>query len=136
MTAATIPKIKAADEPARMGASLDGAEVEAEAEDGVRVAELWVVVVIVLELCVLLAALLSVLLWALLSVSVLDKVAELKVVFRPAAVPVPSAPDMPVMLAVELPIIVAVTAPVADADMLPLLAEELAEPPLTEKRPE
>lgn len=37
MTAATIPKIRAADEPVRIGASFDGAEVEAD--EGMRVAD-------------------------------------------------------------------------------------------------
>lgn len=37
MTAATIPKTRAADDPVRMGASFDGAEVEAD--EGIRVAD-------------------------------------------------------------------------------------------------
>lgn len=117
MTAATIPRIKAADEPARMDASLEGALVEDE--DGVRVAELWVDVVLALVmLCELL----------------LDvKVAELKVEFRMTAVPVPIDSVMPVTVAVELPNSNALVLAVL---LLVLLEEEFAEPPLTEKRPE
>lgn len=47
MTAATIPNTRAADEPARIGASLDGAEVEAD--EGIRVAD-EPLVVLVMEL--------------------------------------------------------------------------------------
>lgn len=124
MTAATIPKIKAADEPARMDASLDGAEVEAE--DGVRVAELWLDVVVMSLKSRVLLVLLAVL---------LVKVAELNVEFRTDAVPVPRAPVMLVTLAVELPNGVGEAASVDEAALL-LLADELAETPLTEKRPE
>lgn len=49
MTAATIPKTRAADDPVRTGASLDGAEVEAD--EGIRVAdEPLLVPVLVMEL--------------------------------------------------------------------------------------
>lgn len=125
MTAATIPRIRAAEEPARIDASLDGADVEAD--DGDRVAELWVdVVVKSLKLCVVVAVLLE---------SVLDSVAELKVEFRTAAVPVPIDPLMPVTVAVELPNTNAEVLAVEEA-VAALPVEEDAEPPLTEKRPE
>lgn len=83
MTAATIPKIKAVNEPVRMGASLDGAEVDAVAEaELVRVVEVWP------------------------DVCALDdevSVAVLKVEFRVMAVPVPEALAMLVMLMVLFP---------------------------------
>lgn len=120
MTAATIPRIKAADEPARIDASLEGAEVEED--DGVRVAELWVEV-----------ELISLKLWLVVLLLVLVKVAELKVEFRTAAVPVTRAPLMLVMLAVPL---LSRVVEAAAEDAAALLVEELSSPPSTEKRPE
>lgn len=109
MTAATIPRIKAADEPARIGASLDGAEVDSE--DGVRVAELRVELELVLVMS----------LKSLVLLVVNDAV--LKVEFLAIAVPVPEALAMLVMLAVELP-----------AAEVEVALEAL--PPVMEKRPE
>lgn len=113
MTAATIPKIRAADEPVRTGASFDGAEVEED--EGVRVAEEWWLVVLLAESNVK----------ALFEV----KDAVLKVEFRDIAVPVPDALAMLVMLAVEL------LNPVGTA-VPELVALLLSEPPLTVKSPE
>lgn len=114
MTAATIPRIRAADDPVRTGASLDGAEVEAD--EGIRVADepAWLVLVISLKVNALLLEL---------------RVAVLKVEFRDMAVPVPDALPMLVMVAVELPKPVAVA--VDEAEL-----EVLLEPPVMVKSPE
>lgn len=123
MTAATIPKIKAADEPVLRGASLLGAEVPDAAESvAVRDAELRVLV---------------------MSPNVASpleelKVAVLKVEFLAMAVPVPDALAMLVMLMVLLPVAKLLAVLVAVA--LEAEAEEEEEdddsPPSTVKRPE
>lgn len=83
MTAATIPRIRAADEPALMGASLLGADVA------------WVVAPV--RECVLVT---SPKVAPPFELEVRD--AELKVLFRIIAVPVPVALAAPVMLMLEL----------------------------------